>query len=1215
MKRISFLVFCLLAGCTLVSAQAKKDTVRSRIVLIGDGGQFTEGHHPVSDAVRANIPMDEKTIVLFLGDNVYKVGLPDDQVITYSMARAVLDSQLSLVNNTKAQLYMIPGNHDWNNGAPTGIETILREETYVNILGKDNVHFIPQDACPGPVEVPINDDAVMIIFDSQWWIHPYDKPGIESDCPYKTKDEVLVQIEDLLAKNYKKLVILACHHPFKSNGIHGGYFGIKQHIFPFTDIKKNLYIPLPVIGSIYPIARSVFGTPQDLKHPAYQNMINDVQKLAKQHPNLIFVAGHEHNLQLLQDSSFYYIVSGSGSKTSRVNKSRKSLFVSEKNGFATLELSTNKNVRATFYTVTDSTRKEFSEDIMNFSKLPKPEQTTEVKKENAKFKDTVNIAASDKYDHPSGIQKWIMGKNYRKEWSTVVNMKVFHINEEKGGLKITGLGGGKQTKSLKLEDKNGGEWSLRTLDKDPQKAIPENFRNSIGADVVQDLVSAQHPYSALVVAPLADANGIAAATPTYFFVPDDPALGYYRPMFANTLCMLETRNATPDGSESKSTGKLLQNMVENNDHRANQKAVLTARLLDILVADWDRHFDQWKWATKDTTKGKIYYPIPKDRDQALAFSDGLLVKYVSRNQLPFLKGLRKTIPRVEWLNWSARDFDRTFMNQLSAAEWEEGIKAFQKNTSDSVIEAAVKKMPPEVASISGETLITKLKSRRDLMLKEGMRYYKFMSNYVRVIGSNMPEYFKLSGAENGKVKVLVYERINKTDTGYKLYERVFDPKVTKEIQLFGLHGNDLFQVDDDVNSKIRLRIIGGKGFDTFDVKGNIRNYLYDIDTAANSIMSHNRSHIRFSNLPEVNEFNWVENEYPTIRYPRITAAFNNDDGIFVGAGFWKKTYGFRKRPYATEQRFNAFYAFRGAFKFKYSGEFNHITKTADLLVNGELVDPSLNNFFGLGNSTMIDKSKSIRYYRTRYKYIEASVLLRKRYFDKVFLTAGPYYFHYWNELENNVGKILEAPSLIGLDSSQVYSNKSYIGGKAGIELNNLNSELFPTRGIRWYTEFSYLTGLSKNSDPVAKLTSDMTVYASLSDPARVVTVLRLGGGHIFNKDFEYFQGLNLGANNMLRGFRKNRFTGNSIAYGSLEMRIKLFDSRWYILPGQFGLVAFDDIGRVWLHGENSKLWHNAVGGGFYYVPFNMVLISATLAFSKEATLFNFSAGTKINITF
>lgn len=1212
MKQLSFCLLLLLSGCLTAIGQ---DSVLTRVVLIGDGGQFTLGKHPVSDAIKKNIKIDEKTVFLFLGDNVYKVGLPDEEVITYSSSRAVLDSQLSLANNTKARLYMIPGNHDWNNGQPTGYETIMREQLYVNILGKENVRFFPENGCPGPVEIKLNDETVLVIFDSQWWIHPYDKPGIESDCPYKTKDEVLTQIEDILARNFDKLIILACHHPFKSNGIHGGYFGVKQHLFPFTDINPKLYIPLPILGSIYPISRSVFGSPQDLKHPVYANMIHDVEKLAKEHPNLIFVAGHEHNLQLLRDSSYNYIIAGSGSKTSRVNKSKKSLFVSDELGFATLEISKNKNVRASFYTVSDSIRKPFSENILNFSKLPKPEVTADIKKENAKFKDTVNVSASVKYDNPGNVQRWIMGENYRKEWTTVVNMKVFHLSREKGGMKITGMGGGKQTKSLKLDDPKGGEWTLRTLDKDPQKAIPENFRNSIGADVVQDLVSASHPYAALVIPPLAKVNGIAAADPKYFFVPDDPALGYYRPIFANTVCMLETRNATPDGSESKSTGKLLENMVENNDHRANQKAVLTARLLDMLVADWDRHFDQWKWATKDTTEGKIYYPIPKDRDNALAYSDGLLIKYASRNLLPFLKGLRKDIPRIEWLNWSARDFDRTFMNQLSQDEWEKGIQEFQKNTSDSAITAAVHSMPPEVVAIDGDELIDKLKSRRDLLFKEGMRYYKWISDYVTIVGSNEREYFKVSNEGSGKVKVMVYERIKDTDTGYRLYQRVFDPKVTKEIRLYGLHGNDLFEIDQDVSSKINFRIIGGKGFDTFDVKGSVRNYLYDIDTAANSILNHKRSRIRFSHLPEVNQFSWVENEYPIVRYPRVTGAYNFEDGVFVGAGYWRRTYAFRKAPFATENRFSAMYAFQGAYKLKYTGEFNQITKSLDLLLKGEMVNPSLNNFFGLGNTTVIDEEKLIRYYQTRYKYIEASALLRKRYFDKLSFLFGPYFFHYWNLEENNVDKILQFPSKVGLDSMEVYSNKRYLGGKLAIDLNNLNNELFPTRGIQWYTEFSYLKGMYKHSDDVAKITSDMAVYASLSQPARVVTVLRFGGGHIFNKDFEYFQALNLGANNVLRGFRKNRFSGRSLAYGSLEVRVKLFDSKWYILPGSFGVLAFDDVGRVWMPNEKSRLWHNAIGGGIYYVPFNMVIISANVAFSKEEQLFNFSAGTKINITF
>src|SRR5690349_8253173 len=113
MKRI---LFCLAYVLQLHASNAQ-DSITTRIVLIGDGGQFTGGKHPVSDAIRASVPMDEKTVVVFLGDNIYKVGLPDDQVITYAIAHNVLDSQVSIVANTKARLYMIPGNHDWNNGS------------------------------------------------------------------------------------------------------------------------------------------------------------------------------------------------------------------------------------------------------------------------------------------------------------------------------------------------------------------------------------------------------------------------------------------------------------------------------------------------------------------------------------------------------------------------------------------------------------------------------------------------------------------------------------------------------------------------------------------------------------------------------------------------------------------------------------------------------------------------------------------------------------------------------------------------------------------------------------------------------------------------------------------------------------------------------------------------------------------------------------------
>src|SRR6476660_4061881 len=215
MKQLFNLFICI--TCLAASGLAQTDdSIVNRIVLIGDAGALTNGQHAVVQAIKKNIPLDSKTTIVFLGDNIYKVGLPDDAFIGYQQAKVVLDSQVSIVKGTPTRVYMIPGNHDWNNGGPGGYDAVLREQLYVDLLDTTkNVKFYPEGGCPGPVEVPIGDNIVLVIIDSQWWLHPYDKPGIESDCPFKTKDEVLSQLNDIVTRNYKKLVILAMHHTFK----------------------------------------------------------------------------------------------------------------------------------------------------------------------------------------------------------------------------------------------------------------------------------------------------------------------------------------------------------------------------------------------------------------------------------------------------------------------------------------------------------------------------------------------------------------------------------------------------------------------------------------------------------------------------------------------------------------------------------------------------------------------------------------------------------------------------------------------------------------------------------------------------------------------------------------------------------------------------------------------------------------------------------------
>jgi predicted phosphodiesterase len=354
---------CVLLLCFTLFAQ--QDTIAHRIILMGDGGELKNNSHPVSEAIKKIMPLDQKSTLLILGDNIYKKGLPERNAENYAEAKTILDAQLSIADKTNSKVYVIPGNHDWNGGKGGGWEAIKRQQQYVDSFKNDNIKFYPEDGCPGPVEINISADITLLIFDSQWWLHKDDKPGESSDCSSKTKEELIKQIGEIANRNKNKLLIVASHHPFRSHGPHGGYYTIKQHLFPFTDIRKWAWLPLPIVGSIYPLVRAGIGTSQDLKNKNYRAMINGVEGAIGSNSRVIFVAGHEHGLQLNQDKHLNYIVSGAACKANRVN-TKKTKFGSPSTGFAVLEISNNKNVSVKFYAVKETTDLVHTESLLNY---------------------------------------------------------------------------------------------------------------------------------------------------------------------------------------------------------------------------------------------------------------------------------------------------------------------------------------------------------------------------------------------------------------------------------------------------------------------------------------------------------------------------------------------------------------------------------------------------------------------------------------------------------------------------------------------------------------------------------------------------------------------------------------------------------------------------------------------------------------------------------
>lgn len=371
----------------------------------------------------------------------------------------------------------------------------------------------------------------------------------------------------------------------------------------------------------------------------------------------------------------------------------------------------------------------------------------------ASAQDSVKASASTRYEGASIFQRMFLGGNYRESWSVPVQTRVFHMNKEKGGFTIKELGGGMQTKSLQIKDRNGTEYVLRSLDKDVIKAMEaEGIKNKQVRQLSQNMISAAHPYGSLTLPPMAKAIGILSTDPELVYIQDDPAFGEHQKTFANMMAYLEVREPVfHKGDDVKGTDKLHKDLEKRKNYRVDQKMLLQARLLDMLVGDWDRHDDQWKWEYHKQGDGStIIYPIPRDHDQAYFNSNGMLFFVMRTINAKRFVGFRKGL-KLRSLNYKQWSFDKEMMKDLSEEDWRTGTLAFQKNLTDASIEEGVRRLPPEIYAIHGAELIETLKVRRDKMPRDVMRYYHFLKeNPDKVKKQGDEQRAKMEKAENLK---------------------------------------------------------------------------------------------------------------------------------------------------------------------------------------------------------------------------------------------------------------------------------------------------------------------------------------------------------------------------------------------------------------------------------------------------------------------------------
>lgn len=336
------------------------------VFLIGDAGAPADSDKVLLELVKQATAAPRGSAIVFLGDNVYPNGLPLPEASNRPEAERRLDRQIEVARKSGIKAYFIPGNHDWSRMGKEGWDAVRRSEIFIRSRGNNLAMQAPPLGCPGPYVADVGTKIRLVLLDTQWWLQRADFPKARdsvSTCVEYSEALVVRRITQVLADSGGRHIIMAGHNPLATRGEHGGRFSLKKHLFPLTAYRRWLWIPLPLLGSLYPTARAngLFGYAQDMDARANRHMRAELLRAMAPKPPLLYAAGHEHNLQVFRGPvARYTVVSGAGmdDHTSGTGWARTTIFASGKPGFMRVDVNRAGRVRLSVTLFDDSGVKE-----------------------------------------------------------------------------------------------------------------------------------------------------------------------------------------------------------------------------------------------------------------------------------------------------------------------------------------------------------------------------------------------------------------------------------------------------------------------------------------------------------------------------------------------------------------------------------------------------------------------------------------------------------------------------------------------------------------------------------------------------------------------------------------------------------------------------------------------------------------------------------------
>ncbi|WP_201981774.1 BamA/TamA family outer membrane protein [Hymenobacter rubidus] len=1235
-RYVSALLFALgFAAACPAFAQAPAHTV----FLLGNTAQ---ADIPPARLQQLRHVLEQQTgsfTVVHLGDIVGNTGLVSKSDTALAQAeRTRADALIALVKGLpQGKIYFLPGDKDWANSGRDGLKAVRRLEKYIEKQLPGQNAFIPTNGCPGPEVVDVAPLVRLVAINTPWFTHPYDRPEApDTDCKTLTKEEFREQLQDLIDDSKNKNVLLLGHHPVVSNGVYAGHEPLSRHLSP------------PVLGTIYAAYRQNVGSPRDLASPGYQELKKELLNTLQSNPGVIYAAAHDYSLQLTPFQGNYHVVSGSFVESEHVGAKGQSLYSKSEEGYTTLEYFPDGTVKSHIFTFGsgDQPAKDAYTGTLFRSACagtadsqapqnpfiitcPGTTQAAAQAKPDAPFQATTTVVPGPEYK-PTGSRNFFIGKIYRSSWLQPVTVPTLNLATEKGGLRPTGKGGGRQTTSLKLVAADSSEYVFRSVDKDVTKILPPELRNSIASDILRDVTATANPYSNLPISYMLDQTDILHARPRLFRLPDNQELGAYRAEYAGLLGTLEDSPKDPKanlpgfGGSNEVTRSfgLFRKLYKDHDNHVDAPALARARAFDMLVADFGKHEDNWKWAGyKQPNGGILYRPIPRDRDQSFTLWNGFLTYLANREwAVPSIEGFNTEFQDMKSLNWPARHLDRFLLQSLTREQWQEAAKYLQAKITPTVIDGATAQLPAEIHDKSGQDINRKLKARIQELPKAIDEYYLLLARRVDVVGSNKGEVFQVNRLPDGQVRVQMFDRAGDTDNskGTALFDRTFNPNETDEVCLYGLAGKDVFTVTGDGGShSVLVRVIGGDGKDKITDNSTAtglrtRTKIYDVPDTEMQLGK--ESDNRTSTRPGVNAYDREQFEFNSYK-PSIGLFYNANDGFGASVGVTFLRQGFRKPGYKNMYSFDVQGSVNGLLQLTASTRHRYAIGKIDAGATASYGSYfPFYRFFGLGNNTGFDQGLyDNKFYNARYQGYNFNAFLERTFFQRSVIRVGPTFENYTSDFGGNtyLGTIDTRPA----DVRPNTSSQRLVGLNGVFDLDLRNRPSFAQRGVRIRLQHDSYRQLTSTKSNFGLSQGFAEYYGTAKIGIPVTLVLKGGGAKNYgpDNDIPFYKFASIGQNEGLRGYYRNRFSGDAALYYNTELRLALGQVKNGFLPFYYGVFGFYDQGRVYYQGTSPGGWHSGYGAGFYIAP-----VVETLAFavsyqkSVESSLIQFGLGFRLD---